>query len=128
MLYPKIEGCIINHLLNSTVLVLVNMFYSLLYTHLLVRVFFYVAGVSTKCLYIDYFTFECKIHALIPLYGQSCFLFVMNFVKTFYMHFFPIMVHLFGCLSNFHCDKCSDIYLINDNAATGLLCYLHLHL
>lgn len=32
------------------------------------------------------------------------------------------MVHLFGCLSNFHCDKCSDIYLINDNAATGLLC------
>lgn len=126
MLYPKIKGWIINHLLNSTVLVLIKIcfiVYCISFT-----CFFYVAGVSTKCLYIDYFTFECKIHALIPLYGQSCFFFVMNFVKIFYMHFFSIMVHLFGCLSNFHCDKYSDIYLINDNAATGLLFYLHLHL
>lgn len=90
MLYPKIEGWIINHLLNSTVLVLKNMFYSLLYIIYLLDCFFYVAGVSTKCLYIDYFTFGCKIHALIRCMARVAYFcneFCEKNVYAFFFHY-----------------------------------------
>lgn len=37
--------------------------------------------------------------------------FCNEFCENILYAFFSIMVHLFGCLSNFHCDKGSDIYL-----------------
>lgn len=63
------------------------MFYSLLY---IIYLFFYVVGVSIKCLYIDYFIFECKIYVFICCVVKVvyfCNKFCEKFVYVFFFNY-----------------------------------------